>query len=227
MLKLGYTEIEIKLENRQKLICDELIKTTNYAMYNNWTNSILKHGYHSFNIEEINIIGQRNIRHRINEIRKHYDFKGKNILDLGCNVGGMLFHIQDINKAVGVDYDPIVIRAAENISKILNVKNIDFIQFDFNTDDYKLLKNEIRISPDIIFLLAMGSWVEKWMELYAFALSYNCPIILETNNDKAGPAQLIYFEEKKCNIKLIINGSPDDVTGNNLRKTYLVTHCNV
>jgi len=211
------------MKNKQELICDELVKTSDYVMPNSWSNNLLEYGYHSFNIGDIDIVGQRNPKRRIEEFNKHYDFTGKNILDLGCNVGGMLFHIPEMNKAVGVDFDPLVINAAKNISKILDMENTNFIQFDFDTDDYDLLRSQINISPDIIFLLSMGVWVKQRWKLYDFALTFDCPIILETNNEKVNFIELSYFIRKSCKVKLIIDGSPDDATSNNRRKTYLIT----
>ena len=191
-------------------------------MPNNWSNNTCEYGYHSFNIGDIDIMGQRNPKRRIEEFSKYYDFTGKNVLDLGCNVGGMLFHIPQMNKAVGIDYDLKVINAAKNISKILDVENINFIQFNFDTDDYDLLRSQITISPDIVFLLSMGVWVKKRWKLFDFALSFKRPIILETNNEKVNFIELSYFLKKNCKVKLIIDGSPDDATSNNRRKTYLI-----
>jgi len=69
----------------------------------------------------------------------------------------------------------------------------------------------------------MGSWVKSWHELYNLAISYKCQILLETNNDKEGIAQLDLFKKQGLEIKLISDHSKDDVTGNHGRKTYLIS----
>ena len=211
------------MKNKKELICEELVKTSNYIMKSGWSNNLLKYGYHSFDIDDISILGQRNSKCRVEEFSKYFNFKGKNILDLGCNVGGMLFHIPESNQAIGIDYDSIVINAAKNISKILEMDNMKFIQFNFDTDDYNLLENQIDSPIDIVFLLSMGVWVKERWKLYDFALSYNCPIILETNNEKVNHIELQYFQKQGYTAQLIIDGSLDDITGNKRRKTYLVT----
>ena len=43
-------------------------------------------GYHSFNIEGVELKGQRNPVERFANIP--YDFKDKTVLDIGCNQGG-------------------------------------------------------------------------------------------------------------------------------------------
>jgi SAM-dependent methyltransferase len=212
-------QVVIELQDdyeKEELIRQELLNVTNYR-HSGQGDGL--HGYHSFNIGKINIPGQRNPKQRLAEIRKHFDFKDKWVLDLGCSVGGMLFHLEDIAGGVGVDKNEECIQSAKNIAIILERKDLEFMQYDLNND----LQKEISIIPDIIFLLSLKAWVKNWRGLYDFARFFNCPIILETNTKESGISELLYFRSHGKNIKLILDGSPDDITGNNRRKMYLIT----
>ena len=209
--------------DKQQMIYNELKGITEHEMYNGWNHKTTPNGYHSFNIGSINIKGQRNPRKRLNEFKKYFDFTDKVVLDLGCCVGGMLLHLETINYGIGVDYDEKTLLAARRISQILEIDNVSFVQHDFNKDDIASLASKIKITPDIIFLLSIGAWINRWNDLYTFALSYNCPIFLETNNDEQGVGQLDFFDKNNRKVKLIIEKSLDDITGNHLRKTYFIT----
>ena len=208
--------------NKTKSIQDQLLTTVGNIQHNGWNNRTA-YGYHSYNIEEINIPGQRNPKQRLDHLREHLSFKGKNVVDLGCNVGAMLHHLPEINQGIGFDYDSNCITAAKNISKILDKGNLSFHLHDFDINTYADLKNKIDVVPDIFFVLSLGSWVKSWKELYKICLEYDVPIVLEINNEDEGRPQLEFFKSNNRNLDLIISHSQDDMTGNNLRRTFLVT----
>jgi 2-polyprenyl-3-methyl-5-hydroxy-6-metoxy-1,4-benzoquinol methylase len=205
--------------NKEELIKKELIKTINNTQYNGWYNRTT-YGYHSYNLDGINIIGQRNPKIRIEKMSEFIDFNNKKVIDFGCNVGSMLHHLDNIDMGLGFDYDQTCIEVANNISNILGRNNLKFIKHDFDKDLDLLSK--IDFNPDIIFILSIGSWVKKWEDLYSKCVDMNCDIILETNNDSEGVNQLDFFKNRCLNIKLIIDNSKDDSTGNYGRKTYLI-----
>ncbi len=210
--------------NREELIKIELRKTKNYVKYNKWSNSRTEFGYHSFNIDEINIIGQRNPKKRLEAMKKYVNFTNKNVVDFGSNVGAMLFHLSEIKNGIGFDYDDKCIEAANNIKKILNDTKSEFFVFDFDKDDFKILKDKINFKPDIMFILSMGAWVKNIIKLLEFCTDLKGTIILETNNDKIGKQEIDFFKNHNIEVKLIINNSEDDSTIENKssRKTYLI-----
>jgi hypothetical protein len=207
--------------NKAEKIKEELVKTVGKGLYNGWHNRT-SFGYHSYNIDDINIVGQRNPKMRLDAMKEYVDFKDKNVVDFGCNVGAMLHHLSEINSGFGFDYDNRCINAANNIANILERDDLEFHLHDFDKDGYSVLKSKIKEKPDIIFILALGSWVKTWKELYTTCIQYDCDIILETNNDDEGKPQLEFFRNSNMNIKMIIDNSKDDSTGNNRRKTYLI-----
>jgi SAM-dependent methyltransferase len=208
--------------NRQKKIESELVSSVGYSLYNGWGNRT-KFGYHSYNIDEINIVGQRNPKKRLDQFKNHVNFEGKNVLDFGCNVGAMLHHLPEIKSGIGFDYDEKCIKVASNIANILGYENQKFLVHDCDKNSYDELKTKIDFKPDVIFLLSLGSWIKSWKNLYDLCLTYeNVDILLEINNEREGSSQLQFFEDRRYKPNLIIDNSKDDSTNNNLRKTYLI-----
>jgi hypothetical protein len=54
---------------KENIIKLELAKTTYDVGYNGWNNNRTNYGYHSYNIENINIIGQRSPKIRIDNFK--------------------------------------------------------------------------------------------------------------------------------------------------------------
>jgi len=209
--------------NRTNAIINELKKTRGYENYNGWSNKKTEFGYHSFNIDEIQIQGQRNPKQRIDAISKHINFDNKVVADIASNVGGMLFHLKNIKKGIGFDFDPNVIEAATNICDILGRPNLTFKQFDFDRQDFEIFKKELTVIPDVVFFLAIAKWIKNWKIIYNYFIDLGADIIVETNETKSESAQLQFFEEKGLEAKLIIAGSPEEIVKNkSIRNTYYI-----
>ena len=192
-----------------------LKKTVDITHYNKWANRG-DFGYHSFDIYNISIQGQRNPIRRFEKIKRYYEFSGKTVLDLGCNTGGMIFHLPELKKAIGVDFDKNCIDACHYLKKRFNFAcEYEFVQADLNNFPI------VHYTADIVFLLSVGSWVKNWEKLYTDAYSINNCVLLETNNDIEGKPQLELFYKLGATVQLVSDCSDDDITGNNGRKTYL------
>lgn len=199
-------------------INQEIKKTTglNKELENGWYNRT-NNGYHSFNIGNINILGQRIPIARINIFRKIYNFENKTVLDLGCNNGGMLFHLTEIKEGVGLDLDERCINFANCMKDVFKFSyDLKFIKKDLN------LPLELNKKFDVAFLLSLGSWVKNWAQLYKNVSKISKVIFLETNNEKEEKNQLNIMSNLGFKIKLIIDKSLDDTTGNFGRKTYFL-----
>jgi len=200
-------------------IKQEMISTTGKVFHNGWYNNTV-FGYHSFNIFNINIKGQRNPKKRLDIIKQYIEFKDKTVVDFGCNSGGMLLHLFEIKKGIGYDFNPDCIKCAKYLCNLFKFNNnLNFYEMDLNLFDFNILKKE-RI--DIIFLLALGSWIKNWIELYTNAVKNVKNIIYETNNDQEAIPQLELFKKLGCELTLISEASFDDITNNTRRKTYLI-----
>jgi SAM-dependent methyltransferase len=211
--------------DKESLIKEQLKRTVGYHHYNGWENSRTSYGYHSFNLDGINITGQRTPDERIKEFRKHVNFTNKNVVDIGCNVGGMLFHIPEIKNGYGFDFDATCIDVAKNISIILGRKNLFFEQVDLDNQPHTEL-NKYFDKVDVVFLLSVNKWIKSHLALYQFFIDKKCDIVLELNNNKRDQAILDFFRKQKLNPTLIINGSPNDTTldNKNARSTYFIKH---
>jgi hypothetical protein len=206
-----------KIENKIK-------DTTKKIFYNSWTNYRKQlSGYHSIDIHNININGQRRPKLRIKEISKYYDFENKIVLDLGCNIGGMLLHLPKIKRGLGIDYDKLCVDCGNYISNILKFNELSFYKYDLNNFLIKEFINSLNIEKiDIIFLLSLGSWIKNWEKLYIDCVKYSNHILLETNNDHEGKEQLELFNKLNCTINIISEYSYDDQTNNYGRKLFLI-----
>jgi hypothetical protein len=103
-------------------------------------------------------------------------------------------------------------------AKILQYNNIyRFFRQDLN--DFCFRRDVPYKRVDIVFLLSLGSWIKNWKKLYQECID-RCD--LEINNVEEGVPQLAFFQEKGCSLKMIIEHSTDDTTGNNRRQTFLI-----
>lgn len=234
MMHKGIITDSIPLKYLSITINDKIIKdlqtllqsTTGYTVANGWNNRG-QNGYQSLQLYNMNLVGQRNCLQRINEMRSVYDFTGKTIVDLGCNVGGMLHHIQEGKFGIGVEYDKRSVEVAKQINRYLGPLLLPSIFFDLNLDTPEaanstkmLLQN---YKPDVVFLLSLGSWIKRWRELYSSVEESVKYIFLEVNNESEGRDQLTFFSEKGWKITPVNEFSSDDTTGNKGRRLYLLT----
>lgn len=205
-------------------IKNKIKASTTTKFYNGWNNKRKNlYGYHSINIHNINIDGQRTPKMRIKEIVKHYNFHDKTVLDLGCNIGGMLLHLPKIKKGIGIDYDVKCIECGTYITNILKFNDLHFYKYDLNNYSINKHIKDLNIEKlDIIFLLSLGSWVKNWKKLYIESVKCSNTILLETNNDTEGVEQIKLFKELNCEINVISTNSYDDKTKNYSRKLYLI-----
>ena len=218
------------LQKSQRKFLKSLKKTRGGNFYNHWNVSKFhESGYHSFECFGLSVFGQRRPIERISQIDKYLPFLGKNVLDLGCNAGGMLFHLEHLGKAIGFDFDKRAIRSANFLLKLIKTQNpefasrFEFQQLDLNKEyEFVLSQTIAKYRIDTALLLSLGSWVKNWKSLYEFIHNAGLIIVLETNNIDEGAEQLELFRLLGSKITLISSQSVDDFSGNLGRATYLV-----
>ena len=70
----------------------------------------------------------RLVEQRIKAIRRHVDFQGKTVLDLGCSGGYFSLNIaQEAKRVLGVDGDREVIEQNIAVAHRMGIKNVEFI----------------------------------------------------------------------------------------------------
>ena len=231
-ISLAYLNIHYPRPSIEHLLA-MLRKTTQEVKYNGWRNTAaVPAGYHSFSFGNINLQGQRDAVARLNGFRAHCNFRGKRVVDFGCNTGGMLLHLYEISEGCGLDYDQDCIDAARYVNQLQHVspRKLTFSACDLISDEIEAIQAQISFKPDIFFLLSLGSWIKNWERLYAACCDYAPDqLFLEINNVTEGVAQLEFFKSRSFDVKEIMPESVDDCTGNRGRKTYLIqkTHKSV
>jgi len=178
-------------------------------------------GYHSINIDDHYFQGQRDTVKRLSRVP--FDFKNKTVLDLGCNMGGMLFALKDtIKHGVGVDYDVQLINLSNRLRSHFQVSNLDFYVFDLDKEPLKVIKNFIKTETvDICFLLSMCVWLTNWRSVINFAHQISTHLLFESNGyERQRKQQYRYLKKKYATVTLLNTSSDDDPTQKS-RQLYL------
>lgn len=168
-------------------------------------------GYHSIEINGHRLQGQRDPVKRLEEVP--IDFRGKTILDIGCNQGGMLFQLDGLVKwGVGIDYDSRMINAANRIKSLRKISTLNFYIFDLEKEPLNLIEDLIPESKvDVIFLLSVCMWLENWREVVEFGCKISNSMVFETNgSDEQQLAQEGHLRKLYENVLLLTKSSEDD-----------------
>jgi SAM-dependent methyltransferase len=168
-------------------------------------------GYHEVVIGGRVLAGQRSPAKRLSALS--LDFKGKSVLDIGCNQGGMLLHIADQLKwGIGLDYDGKMVNLCNLQKSVRKISNVDFYVFDIDADPHELILDLLPESKvDVIFLLSVCMWVEKWRSLIDFCATVSDVIVFETNGTDAQQSEQIdHLATRFPNIRQITAASEDD-----------------
>lgn len=150
-------------------------------------------GYQSIKIGSRKFDGRRDPSVRLSAL--NLDFKGKSVLDIGCNQGAILFDIaNDIKCGIGVDYEPRMINICNALKSVNDNNNLDFFVFDIENDPLTLLRNFIPTKKiDVIFLMAVCQHVMNWKPLIEFTASQTEILVFESNGTEEQQNEQIKF----------------------------------
>lgn len=179
-------------------------------------------GYHSISINGEELRGQREPRVRID--LAPVDFKGKSVLDIGCNQGGMLFQIRDeVRWGVGIDFDPRMVNAANRIKSALGDERLSFYVFDLEREPLELIQDLLPDGKaDVCFLLSVCMWIANWRQVIDFASRHSGSMLFETNgSDQQQEEQVAYLHQKYRSVLKLSNESVDD-PGQKKRQLYFL-----
>ena len=181
-------------------------------------------GYHSIEIDGTYHKGQRDCVKRLEFCKKEYDFKNKNVLDIGCCIGGMLFPLSStISSGCGIDFNYRNINAGNAIKQYKKINNLQFYVFDLDKEELEFIKNFIP-KIDVIFLYSICMWIIKWKELIDFISLNSKVLFIETNGSSSQQLEQInYCKLKFSDVKKIYDKSLDD-KGQHDRKLYICTN---
>lgn len=186
-----------------------------------YSGRVFESGYHTVDLNEVALYGQRHPAERLKHVP--YDFDGKTVLDLGCNIGGMLHHLAPrIRSGVGLDRSVRSVNAANMVASVNGTRNLAFYVFDLDLEDYRLWESFVLgESVDICFLLSMCMWIRKWKKVVDAAERTAPSLLLETNGtDAQQEGQLDYVRARYRHVELCAQSSLDDSIQKN-RRLYL------
>jgi 2-polyprenyl-3-methyl-5-hydroxy-6-metoxy-1,4-benzoquinol methylase len=117
------------------------------------------YNYTTIYLKDQIIEGKRDPMLRIKSIP--IDFTGKSVLDIGCNVGGMLFALSSkISTGYGYDVNHRAIETANDIVKKNNIDNLFFEQS--NLENYKDINFP---KTDVVLMLSIAVWISTWKDI--------------------------------------------------------------
>jgi 2-polyprenyl-3-methyl-5-hydroxy-6-metoxy-1,4-benzoquinol methylase len=169
--------------------------------------------YHSIEMDGKKYQGQRDNVWRLSKIP--YDFKDKVVLDIGCNMGGVLKTLSNqIKEGVGLDYDYRCINAANLIKAKEKLNNINYYLFNLEKEDLGFIKNFfLKEKVDLCFLLSVCMWIKNWKEVILFCSKLSSNLIFETNGSHNQQCNQVEMLEKLySSIQVIYAQSFDDQT---------------
>jgi len=180
-----------------------------------------KSGYHTMEIEGEVIQGQRDLDKRFEYI--DYDFKGKTVLDLGCNTGGMLFKIgHEIKQGVGVDFNTRLINVANLLRYVNHDDELSFYVFDLVKEPLDQLSNFMRDPIDVCFMLSISYNVSTWKEVVAWCRKNTKTLIYEAHGtDDFIKEQVQILESHYSTVKRLSAVCTDDNDGPKSRQLFI------
>jgi len=168
-------------------------------------------GYHTIEINGQRITGQRDPAHRLDAAP--FDFRGKTVLDIGCNQGGMLLRLADrLEWGIGIDYDSRMVNAANRIKSVRQANNLHFYVFNLEKEPLDLIRDFIpRPKVDIVFLLAVCAWIDNWQAVINFAATLSDVMLFETTGtDEQQIQHEQYLREVFARVECLAATSDDD-----------------
>lgn len=147
--------------------------------------------------------GRRSAMRRIDVMP--IDFESKVVLDMGCNVGGMLFAISDkIKRGYGIEGNVEAVNRALELSKKYNINNINFKCADIETGEIILGRY------DVGFMLSLANWIVNWKDI-VLKMKNSCDILVfEAHGRKDKQDKQIDFIHKNFRkVELLLKEAED------------------
>ncbi|MFZ1538462.1 MAG: hypothetical protein WAT23_13890 [Chromatiaceae bacterium] len=149
--------------------------------------------YYSLFEEGYTFPGERPWGERWHYLRHALDFRGKRVLELGCNVALLstfLLKEGGVSSALAVDSDYEVLCAAQLVAGAFGVAPL-FTRADF--DSHENWEYELEnFNPDIVFCLNVKNWVQNKVRLEKFLLGF--PIIVYEGHDNDEKEKRLFVE---------------------------------
>lgn len=224
--KKKFTPKRIDITNSAEEYTKEELKLINLLNYtkksdSSYSGKLYNSGYHSFNLGDKILKGQRNPENRLKNVP--YNFKNKSVLDIGSNQGGMLNACaSDIKFGIGIDYDIRMINVANRIKEHKKRNNLQFYVFDLENENLLYLQDFLPTEKvDICFLLSVCMWLKNWKELIRFVQKISETLLFESNGSDEQQKGQINFLKSIYKEVLLVNEISDDDSLQKKRKLLL------
>lgn len=152
------------------------------------------------------------------------EFRGKSVLDLGCNNGAMLFQISNYgpSRQLGIEYDPEKVDLARRIASFAGIRDIEFRVGDLDA----LEARDIGETFDVVLSLAIEAHVQRPERLYQLLAQVTRGVLLFEANASTKPKSVIAALTKGGFSDIRHLGTCDDdiVPRNNRRPIFLARH---
>jgi SAM-dependent methyltransferase len=213
--KKKFSPLRTEFDDSIKEFSKEELKLINLLNYtkksaSTYSGELYDIGYHTLKLGDKTLVGQRNPQERFKNVP--YDFKGKSVLDIGSNQGGMLNACAgEIEFGVGIDYDARMVNVSNRIKEYSNTKNLQFYVFDLENEKLEYIKDFLPADKvDICFLLSVCMWLKNWKELILFVQSISETLLFESNGSDEQQQEQIDFLKSTYKEVLLINEISDD-----------------
>lgn len=183
--------------------------------------------YSTFDLKHLKvseIIGQRNIKKRFEQFNiNNKIINGKKVLDIGSNIGGILFEIYKMNpqSALGIEYDLEKVQISNKIKSLHNFgTKLNFIQKDVESIDFI---NNFNETYEVVFCLAVIEHLKDKIN-FIKKLGQICTEILYFEGNAGTNIDFIINELKKVgfvNIELIGMSKDEKNNNNNNRPLFI------
>lgn len=152
--------------------------------------------YYGLTLDGYGFLGERSWESRWDAIKRVVRFDGKSILELGCNMGlfSTFMRLSGASRAVGLDIDQDIIRAAKLIAEAFGVDNEYYVQ---NLDDQNPWE-DLYQGFDVVFALSVMHWVQDKDRLLGF-LARHQEIVYEGHDS----FEIEYERLSRCGFKNI------------------------
>jgi SAM-dependent methyltransferase len=150
--------------------------------------------YYRVVVNGIYFDGERDWAQRWNMMKDTLDYRGKKILELGCNFAmssAYMIKYRGASSAIGIELpderltingNPNVIKAAKKFHKALNVGGIEIKQMDLDVSDYE---NLIGDEFDIVVCMSLLNWVKDKERLLNYLSKFPCVIYEGHDSDES------------------------------------------
>ncbi len=136
------------------------------------------------------------------------DLRGRSLLDLGSNVGGMIFEAQKFgpSRCVGVEYDPDKVAVARRVAAMNALGGVVFVRADIDA----LAPETLRGPFDVVFCLAIEAHVKDKPRLYSLLAASTSRLLLFEGNEGTDAAAAADALRRAGFGKVEILGTCDD-----------------